>query len=41
LPDAVWIRNTNNGHLVHQEQPRIVADAIVDLVERSGGSVSR
>lgn len=34
LPDAVVIGNTDSGHFVHQEQPRIVADAIVDLVER-------
>jgi pimeloyl-ACP methyl ester carboxylesterase len=34
LPDAVVIGDTDSGHNVHQEQPRIVADAIVDLVER-------
>lgn len=34
LPDAVVIRDTNSGHNVHQEQPRIVADAIVELVDR-------
>ncbi len=34
LPDGVWIRDTNSGHIVHQEQPRIVADAIIGLVDR-------
>lgn len=34
LPDAVVIRDTNSGHNVHQEQPRLVADAIVELVDR-------
>ena len=34
LPDTVVIANTDSGHLVHQEQPRIVADAITDLVQR-------
>jgi pimeloyl-ACP methyl ester carboxylesterase len=34
LPDAVVISDTDSGHLVHQEQPRIVADAIVELVDR-------
>lgn len=34
LPDTVIIGDTDSGHIVHQEQPRIVADAIVDLIER-------
>src|SRR5690606_35642494 len=34
LPDAVVISKTNSGHLVHQEQPRLVAGAIIDLVDR-------
>jgi pimeloyl-ACP methyl ester carboxylesterase len=34
LPNGVWIRDTDSGHNVHQEQPRIVADAIIELVDR-------
>lgn len=34
LPDSVWIRDTDSGHSVHQERPRLVADAIVELVDR-------
>ncbi|WP_448006748.1 alpha/beta fold hydrolase [Agromyces bauzanensis] len=34
LPGAVHLTKTDSGHAVHQEQPRLVAEAILDVVIR-------
>ncbi len=34
IPGSVFITKTNSGHVVHQEQPVLVADAIIDVVNR-------
>lgn len=34
LPGSIHITNTDSGHNVHIEQPVIVADAVLDVVER-------
>ena len=33
VPNAKHITNTNSGHEIHKEQPRLVIDAILDIVE--------
>ena len=33
VPGARHITKTNSGHEIHKEQPRLVADAIVDVVD--------
>lgn len=37
LPGAVHLTKTDSGHAVHQEQPSLVADAILDAVNRVRG----
>lgn len=34
IPGSVFMTKTNSGHNVHQEQPVLVADAIIDVVNR-------
>ena len=34
IPGSVFITKTASGHNVHQEQPVLVADAIIDVVDR-------
>jgi len=33
VPNAKHITNTNSGHEIHKEQPRLVIDAIREVVE--------
>jgi len=33
VPNAKHITNTNSGHEIHKEQPRLVIDAIREIVE--------
>lgn len=37
LPGAVHLTKTDSGHAVHQEQPRLVTDAILEVVGRVRG----
>ncbi|WP_448811839.1 alpha/beta fold hydrolase [Agromyces bauzanensis] len=37
LPDAEHLTKTDSGHAVHQEQPLLVADAILEVVRRVRG----
>ena len=38
VPNATHITNTNSGHEIHKEQPRLVIDSIRQIVDvvRSG-----
>jgi hypothetical protein len=33
VPGARHITNTNSGHAIHKEQPQLVTDAIIDVID--------